>query len=248
MSNLRALPVIRREPAAWALPPEPVQAAVQTLQDARLKAQLLGDLNHDLRTPLNGIIGLTLALGATPLTPTQRDMLDLIRVSGQTLDRLLENLLLAARERSLGEVRDAVQAPRPDDAIRPAYRPRILVVDDQALNRAAMEMMLEPLDAEIVQAEDGERAVSLYAENDFDLVLMDVEMPVLDGLAAVRAIRYLEREEDRERTPIFMITAKSGPENERASLAAGAGLHITKPVSPQRLLAAARIAIPHIKD
>ncbi|MDB5432592.1 MAG: histidine kinase [Caulobacter sp.] len=244
MSNLRSLSIAHREPAAWALPPEPVQAAVQTLENARLKAQLLGDLNHDLRTPLNGIIGLTLALGATPLTPTQRDMLELIRVSGQTLDRLLEDLLLAARDRSLNDIHDVPRSARPDDAVRPAFRPRILVVDDQALNRAAMEMMLEPLDADIVQAEDGERAVSLYAENDFDLVLMDVEMPVLDGLAAVRAIRYLEREEDRERTPIFMVTAKSGPDSERASLAAGASLHITKPVTPQRLLAAARIAIP----
>ena len=229
LSNVRTLPIARRKPAAWSFPPEPGQAAVPTRDIAQLKAEVLGDLNHDLRTPLNGIIGLTLALGATPLSPTQRELVDLIRVSGQKLDSLLSELLAAARDRNLS-------APAP-------LRPRVLVVDDQAINRAAVEVILETLDAEIVEAADGEEAVSLYADNAFDLVIMDVEMPGLDGHSAVRAIRYLEREEGRARTPIFMLTARGGPQAERDSLAAGACLHIVKPVTGPRLLASAEAAL-----
>jgi CheY-like chemotaxis protein len=229
VSNIRALPVARRVPAAWAFPPEPAQAAVSAPETLKARAELLGDLNHDLRAPLNGIIGLTLALDATSLSPAQRELVELIRVSGQKLDSLLGELLATARERATAPAEPS--------------RPRILVVDDQAINRAAAAIILEALGAEIVEAADGEEAVSLYADDNFDLVIMDVEMPRLDGLAAVRAIRYLEREEGRARTPVFMLTARGGPDAETASLAAGACLHITKPATGPRLLAAAEAAL-----
>ncbi len=204
----------------------------------RLKAALLGDLNHDLRTPLNGVIGLTHALAATPLTPAQREMVELIRASGQVLEGLLEEMLQAARARSL----EAGQTPDLID------RPRILVVDDEALNRAAVALMLEPFSADVVEAEDGEQAVSLFADMHFDLVIMDVEMPGMDGRSAVRAIRYLEREEVRRRTPIFMLTGKAGPDQERVSIGAGADLHIVKPVTEARLAAVVSTALATVQD
>jgi CheY-like chemotaxis protein len=154
-------------------------------------------------------------------------MIGQILLLGRTLDGLLG-----------GPLADACA-----DGSKSLGRPRVLVVDDQAINRAAVEMILEALDADIVEAADGEEAVSLFADSRFDLVVMDVEMPRLDGLAAVRAIRYLEREEGRAHTPIFMLTARGGPEAEKASLAAGASLHIVKPVSGPRLLAAAGAAL-----
>lgn len=203
---------------------------------AALAAELVGDLNHDLRTPLNGVIGLAVALSATDLNPQQRQMVDLIVASGHTLDRVLTELLDGVRERAA-----ALDAPPPVRRI--PGRPRVLVVDDMVVNRAAVSLMLEAIDADVTEAEDGEDAVTQYAADDFDLVLMDVEMPRLDGLSAVRAIRYLEREEGRVRTPVFMLTANTGPRHERESLAAGADLHIAKPVTEPRLLGVVRAAL-----
>ena len=71
----------------------------------------------------------------------------------------------------------------------------------------------------------------------FDLVLMDMQMPVMDGLTAIKLIRKAEALAGKSPTPIYTLTANAMPEHERASQAAGADGHLTKPVSAERLLA-----------
>jgi PAS domain S-box-containing protein len=114
---------------------------------------------------------------------------------------------------------------------------RILVVDDHPTNRKVMELCLEPLGAEIVEAEDGREAVDTFTSGGFDVVLMDIQMPIMDGLAATRAIREWEQAQAAVRTPIVMVTANTSPEHVRASLAAGADRHTPKPTSAQHLIA-----------
>jgi len=121
-------------------------------------------------------------------------------------------------------------------------RLRILVADDHATNRKVIDLILSSVGAETVCVEDGAQAVEAVRAERFDVVLMDMQMPVLDGLSAVRRIRAGE-DARGERTPILMLTANTLPEHVRAAFEAGADGHLAKPVTAQRLLAAIEAAL-----
>jgi signal transduction histidine kinase len=124
---------------------------------------------------------------------------------------------------------------RPAAGARPI---RILIVDDNATNRRVVELILASPFVEMVSVENGEEAVGQARDQHFDMVLMDMQMPVMDGLAATRMIRRDEQERGLKRTPIIMLTANAMPEHVEAALTAGADWHMPKPVNPDRLLAA----------
>jgi signal transduction histidine kinase/ActR/RegA family two-component response regulator len=360
----------------------------------RAKSEFLANMSHEIRTPLNGIIGMADVLARGGLEPPQRDMVEIIRESGATLDRLLSDILdlsrvesgqieispepfhLAdairsvaglsamaakakglmltvsiapaaeasvlgdavrvkqvlsnllsnavkftdagevtlcvaetddgfrftvtdtgvgfdevARERIFGRFRQAdgsitrrfggtglglaisrqlaelmgggldcestpgvgstfqfaipLAAAQPGVAhaaqIAAAFDNRpmsILLVDDHPTNRKVVELMLADANLHIVTAENGQQAIDAYTAQPFDLVLMDMQMPVMDGLSATRAIRDLERREDRIAAPIYLLTANASPEHVEAGRLAGAERHLTKPISAADLLAA----------
>ncbi len=120
---------------------------------------------------------------------------------------------------------------------------RILFADDHPVNRQVVALILEPLGIDLTQVEDGALAVEAYTNGTFDLVLMDVQMPVMDGLAATRAIREIERATGRARTPIISLTANAMPEDIRRSLDAGSDTHLAKPVRPDKLIDAVNRAL-----
>jgi signal transduction histidine kinase/NO-binding membrane sensor protein with MHYT domain/CheY-like chemotaxis protein len=363
----------------------------------RAKSQFLANMSHEIRTPLNGIIGLAQALGRTDLADNQREMLDLIQSSGQTLQTLLSDILDLARvesgrltitEEPLDLARTVMEAGQlyaatahdrglgfhvevdPDaavwvrgDAVRlkqiltnlisnavkftergfvrvtvgratdrddravlrfcvedtgigfsaetkerlfsrfeqadggitrrfggsglglaicrqlaelmggsldcesdvgagscfirtvpmaltaaPVARDaaptleaagsgvRVLLADDHPTNRKVVELILAGLEVELVQVENGAEAVELFRQGSFDLVLMDMQMPVMDGLTATRAIRAEEAASGRARTPLVMLTANALPEHVAASQAAGADSHLAKPFNAVDLL------------
>ena len=113
---------------------------------------------------------------------------------------------------------------------------RILLADDHPANRKVVEIMLAHLPTELVTVENGDQAVAAVRDGGFDLVLMDMQMPVMDGLSATTAIRLLERDEARARTPIIMLTANALPEHVTAGAAAGADGHLSKPITLDSLL------------
>ncbi len=86
-------------------------------------------------------------------------------------------------------------------------------------------------------AEDGQEAIELFQPGAFDLILMDMQMPRLDGLAAMREIRRLEREAGASATPIAMLTANAMDEHRQMAFEAGADHHISKPFTPESLFA-----------
>jgi CheY-like chemotaxis protein len=114
---------------------------------------------------------------------------------------------------------------------------RVLVADDHPANRRIVELMLAEA-AEVTCVENGLEAVRAYLVERPDVVLMDMQMPVMDGLSAVSEIRRLEAAGGQERRPIFMLTANVGDEHVRASLAAGADRHLQKPITAARLFGA----------
>jgi PAS domain S-box-containing protein len=113
---------------------------------------------------------------------------------------------------------------------------RILMVDDTAVNRELVRMMLEPLGFEIVEAAGGAEGVQAAMVTPFDLILMDVRMPGVDGLEATRVIRATSKA--NRATPILALTADVQPENTAACRAAGMDDVLAKPIVPQQLLAA----------
>ncbi len=119
-----------------------------------------------------------------------------------------------------------------------ARRIRILLAEDHPVNRKVVQLILAPFPVDLTIALDGQEAVRAYMARDFDLVLMDVQMPVLDGLTAIRQIRAFEAEQGRAPTPIAVLSANAMEQHRDEAVEAGADAHIAKPVTPDRLLAA----------
>jgi len=139
-------------------------------------------------------------------------------------------------------VAEAAEAAAPAAEDRPASgAAHVLVVDDNATNRMVAEALCEMFDCTSETAEDGVEAVEAVRSGRFDLILMDIKMPRMDGIAAAKAIRSLEGPEAM--TPIVALTANVDPEDARSYVAAGMCCVVEKPIKPDRLLQAINIAL-----
>ncbi len=112
----------------------------------------------------------------------------------------------------------------------------ILLVDDSANNRSLIKAYLKNFPFKIKEATNGKQALKYFKEEKFDLVLMDIQMPVMDGYEAVRRIREFEQETDVEATGIFSLTAYAQKEEQEKCLAIGCNDHLVKPLKRQKLL------------
>ncbi len=116
---------------------------------------------------------------------------------------------------------------------------KILFADDSADNRTLIRAFLKKTPYHLDEVENGRQAIDGFiAAGDYDLVLMDIQMPLVDGYAATRAIRDWEREHNRARTPIIALTASVFNEAIRLTRAAGCDAHVGKPISKAMLLRA----------
>ena len=115
---------------------------------------------------------------------------------------------------------------------------RILAAEDNEINRLVLQALLEPVGADLTLVCDGREAVEAWRGGDWDIVLMDVQMPVMDGVAAVQAIRAAERAERLGRTPIVALTANAMTHQTQAYLDAGMDDFVAKPIRVEELFAA----------
>jgi PAS domain S-box-containing protein len=120
---------------------------------------------------------------------------------------------------------------------------RALVADDNPVNRRVLDLMLRSFGAEAVCVEDGAQALEALATQAVDLVLMDMMMPVMDGLTATQALRRREAAQGLSRTPVIMVSANSLPEHIEAARLSGVDLYLGKPVQAPQLLAAVLEAV-----
>lgn len=113
---------------------------------------------------------------------------------------------------------------------------RVLVADDNSVNRLLLATLLDPCGIRPHMVEDGAAAVAARRDHPFDLILMDILMPGMDGLEATRQIRDLEAREGLTRVPIIAISADASSDQNDAYLAAGMDGRLAKPVDPAALL------------
>ncbi|MDK2910457.1 MAG: hypothetical protein PWR20_2024 [Bacteroidales bacterium] len=128
--------------------------------------------------------------------------------------------------------------PTPDEHIAQKSKPQsieskrplqVLIVEDNVLNQKVAAATIHKLGHLFEIAENGQQAVERYKSKTYDLIIMDVQMPVLNGLEATRLIRQLEKEEGRQPVRIIALTANALPADRRACLAAGMDDYLSKP-------------------
>ena len=124
--------------------------------------------------------------------------------------------------------------PRTMPAAPPGPDPRVLLVEDHPLSQEILTEMLEELHCDVTLAGTGIEAVDLAGANAFDLILMDLQLPGMDGLAATRLIRLLQA---HRHTPIVALSANAFREDRERTLDAGMNEHVGKPVTLARLAA-----------
>jgi two-component system cell cycle response regulator DivK len=118
---------------------------------------------------------------------------------------------------------------------------RILIVEDQADNRQIIRDMLGATDYEITEAENGEQALMAIAKERPDLILMDIQLPIMDGYEATRRIKA---DPTTKSIPIIAVTSYALSGDEQKARAAGCDDFVPKPYSPRQLLAKIRQYLP----
>jgi PAS domain S-box-containing protein len=122
---------------------------------------------------------------------------------------------------------------------------KLLVAEDNPMNRRVVELLLAQSGLQITFAENGKEAVEMFSTAKFDLVLMDLQMPIMGGLAAMRAIRAWEKAQNRAPTPMLAVSANATDEHVAEAKEAGADDHVAKPIVREILFEAiARHARP----
>jgi signal transduction histidine kinase/ActR/RegA family two-component response regulator len=113
----------------------------------------------------------------------------------------------------------------------------ILVAEDNPINQKLVERLLIKLEIKVTLANDGQEAVTAWEQGEFDLILMDIQMPVMDGYQATGEIRRLEEQLGRKATPIVALTANAMKGDRERCLSAGMDDYMSKPFKPDELKA-----------
>jgi PAS domain S-box-containing protein len=223
------------------------EEALAKLQDAATSGRPYEIALLDLNMP--GMDGYTLvqqirqdpALAAMPLIMLSSSVQDTERIEGLGVDVWLDKPL---RQSDLHDAiatvlhqRAPVPAPLavPNGTTLQFAGERVLLVEDNPVTQDVGMQMLRKRGLDVEVADDGRQAVDRVRQQDFDLVLMDIQMPGMDGYAATRAIRAWEAENGRPRMPIVALTAHALPADRDRCLAAGMDDYIVKPYSAQAL-------------
>jgi CheY-like chemotaxis protein len=144
-------------------------------------------------------------------------------------------------ERTLGTVTEAVSE-------QPAIALRVLAAEDNAVNQLVLKTLLHQMGVDPTVVENGQQALDAWAGGDWDVILMDIQMPVMDGLTATAQIRAREAAEGRARTPIVALTANAMAHQVAEYLQAGMDGFVAKPIEAGRLYAVIQSALDAAQD
>lgn len=213
------------------------------------KDRFLARMSHKIRTPMNGVLGMMTALAQTPLDPTQQQQLKLARTAGDELRILIDEIIDIAdagndgqrplSTPSTAEV-DADEAP----LMVAGRRPRIMVAEDIETNQIVLASMLETIGCDHLIVGNGALALAAARLGGIDAILMDIQMPIMDGAEATRQIRLLAGAPGA--VPIIGVTAQAIQSERDALKRAGMNECLAKPITVPLLLQALRSALATI--
>ncbi len=193
--------------------------------DIRKGTVSLANVGRELLAPLGCILDQIDQVLQTPLTPLQSQHLEAARTSANHLQLLIDDL----------SVRSSAAAARSTSSATACRPLRILVAEDNVVNRVIVKRMLSDRHHLVQVAVNGREAVEVYERECFDLVLMDLHMPEMDGLEATARLRDRQAATGR-RVPIVALTACATDEDRIRCLAAGMADFLTKPIQIAELL------------
>ena len=210
----------------------------------RQKTDLLASLSHDIRTPMNSILGMLQLLEQTGLTDTQRHYVQLAQSSGDQVLALIKQPLdaphihhgvapdLAASTETQKNLHHAVQSNQRNASVASGLASqglRILLADDHPVNQQVTQAMLNQLSHTVVLADDGQQVLDWLQQATFDLLILDVTMPQMDGLQVLAAIRKDEARSGLHQ-PVVMLTGHAMPGDEERFRSLGADGYLSKPI------------------
>jgi signal transduction histidine kinase/ActR/RegA family two-component response regulator len=137
----------------------------------------------------------------------------------------------------------ALSAPASEAGAQMSPQLRVLAAEDNAVNQLVLKTLLHHVGIDPVVVDNGEEALGAWQDGRWDLILMDMQMPVMDGLTATRRIREAEAELGRPRTPIVALSANAMAHQVAECRAAGMDGHVAKPIEAARLFAALQAAL-----
>ncbi len=123
----------------------------------------------------------------------------------------------------------------------------ILIAEDNEVNAKVMKAFLTPFNTKLYFARDGRKAVSIFKTRKVDLVLMDINMPEMDGFEATKAIRAIEQERGASQTPIIAVTAHVKPADQHVCIASSMNDYLHKPVKVDDLKRSFQIWAPDLR-
>jgi len=186
-------------------------------------------ISHQMRTSLSGLLGFTHFLESTKMTEEQEEFVTIIATSSDELLTLVNSIIDMTPKPRIENKKDensrsyGVNTPKNDI-------PYVLVVDDNEINKRLLAKVLENENLKVSYASDGEEALKLRKDNHFDIIFMDIQMPVMDGVDASKAIRKYEDEQNIAPVPIIALTANTGKNDRDTYLDAGMTDYMAKPI------------------
>ena len=184
---------------------------------SQTKSDFLASMSHEIRTPIHAIIGIAHLLAQTPLSPVQDKYVQIFRRAGDNLLQIVNDILDLSK----------VEASQLD-------------LEQTAFSLSDLLGKVTEMMAVRAQEKGLVLACEKFAAGEYDLVLMDRQMPIMDGLTATRAIRKWELANGRAPTPIIALTAAALKGDREKCLAAGCTAFLTKPIKQEMLLQAIR--------
>ncbi len=211
---------------------ELIRGREAALVASREKSRVLAHLSDAARTPMKDILRMTSRALSTSLNDEQRQYFEAIQNSAKALLSLIDDIVTVSKT-------EAERLPADGERSLPSGQPplnlRVLLAEDDVVYARVATRMLQKLGCMVELAENGSRAVELTDVDDFDLILMDVDMPEMDGLEATRLLRHRERERGLRRRPIIALTANAMTGDEPRCLEAGMDGYLAKPITIEAL-------------
>ncbi len=198
-------------------------------EDLESKTHEIIHISHQMRTSLSGLLGFTKFLQSTDLDKGQEEFVSIISISSDELLVLVNNIIDMTPKPRVEKTVDKIENKQviglPKNEI-----PLVLIVDDNDINKRLLAKVLENENLKVSYASNGEEAVALRKENNFDIIFMDIQMPLMNGVEASKAIRKFENDERIPAVPIIALTANTGKDDRDTYLDAGMTDYMAKPI------------------